>query len=392
MSEDWMKVRPFEGENIPANRRTCLLMVTHGCNLNCTYCYEKFKNPSKKMDVNLAKKLILKEIDTVRNTESYGELEINFMGGEPLLRYDLIKEIVEWLEEAAVDVPYVCFATTNGTLLNDERKAWFEAHKHTMVLGVSYDGITGAQRTNRGDKAGSIDADFFARTWPEQVFKMTISKESLPYLYESFVDVVEKGYYVNASLAQGVAWTKDDALEYRKQLSRLRQFYLDNPKITPCNLLTRSLAGIESGVVAQTKFCGSGDGMITYDVDGTAYGCHMFTPLVLNERALPLDSGAACTGRENITDALCKGCIFANWCPTCIGFNMKDRGAAHNRDHRWCHMVAVQAVEACMFQLECLDRLASYRELDEKEAVQLKFALKAYDTLKNINPEGAFPQ
>ena len=369
-----------------------MLMVTHGCNLNCTYCYEKFKNPSKKMDVELAKKLILQEIKTVKESDNFVELEIDFMGGEPLIRFDLIKEIVEWLESGVSDVPFVCFATTNGTLLNDEMKSWFTEHKKSVFLGASYDGTMGVQSTNRGRKATQLDIDFFTGTWPEQYLKMTISKESLPHLYESFVDIANKNYPVNASLAQGVDWTKEDARVYREQLSALRQYYLSHPSAEPCNLLTRSLAGIEYGVNEQTKYCGSGDGMITYDVDGTAYGCHMFTPIVLNEKAKPLGSTAECAGKLTITDSFCKGCGLSNWCPTCIGFNVKDRGNACNRDHRWCNMVAAQAAEACAYQLECLDKITSYRELNKAEAEQLKFALKAYEVLKKMNIEGTFPQ
>lgn len=392
MNEAFINTRPFRGGEGFSKRRTCMLMVTHGCNLNCTYCYEKFKNPSKKMDVEMAKKLILKEVKTVSESDCFEELEIDFMGGEPLLRFDLIKEIVEWLESGVSDVPFVCFATTNGTLLNEEMKSWFVQHKISVILGASYDGNERVQSANRGSKANQIDIDFFAGTWPEQGFKMTISKESLPYLYESYVEIANKNYFVNASLAQGVAWTKEDARIYREQLAALRGFYLSHPNIEPCNLLSRSLAGIEYGVAEQTKYCGSGDGMITYDVDGTAYGCHMFTPVVLNDRATPLGLSAECAGRLTITDSLCKGCGLLNWCPTCIGFNVKDRGAACNRDHRWCHMVAAQAVEACMYQLECLDKISSCRELDVIEAGQLKFALNAYEVLKNMDIEDAYPQ
>ncbi len=58
-----------------------MLMVTHGCNLNCTYCYEKFKNGAKRMSIDLAKEIILKEIEIVKADERFEELEVDFMGG-----------------------------------------------------------------------------------------------------------------------------------------------------------------------------------------------------------------------------------------------------------------------------------------------------------------------
>ena len=39
------------------------LFVTYGCNLNCIYCFEHYKDPSKKMPLELAQSIILKEIE-----------------------------------------------------------------------------------------------------------------------------------------------------------------------------------------------------------------------------------------------------------------------------------------------------------------------------------------
>lgn len=128
------------------------------------------------MDISLAKKIIHEEIEIVKNDKRFKELEIDFMGGEPLLRFDLIKEIVEWMETSNHNIPFICFASTNGTLISEEMKTWFRNHRKTMVLGISYDGIENAQNINRGEQAKNIDLDFFCKTWPFQGFKMTISK------------------------------------------------------------------------------------------------------------------------------------------------------------------------------------------------------------------------
>ena len=80
-----------------ARRRTCMLMVTHACNLNCSYCYETHKKNAY-MDVNLAKEIILREAQFVNDSDQFDELQIDFMGGEPFMNFPLIKDIVEWLE------------------------------------------------------------------------------------------------------------------------------------------------------------------------------------------------------------------------------------------------------------------------------------------------------
>ena len=373
-------------------RRTCMLMVTHGCNLNCTYCYEKFKNAGKKMSLELAMEIISREMAMVKESEQFTELEVDFMGGEPLLRFDLIKAVVEWLESEPQPVPYICFATTNATLLTDEMKEWFRQHRQTIMLGASYDGLSSLQSENRGEKSTHVDLEFFKELWPEQGFKMTISKESLPYLFESLKVAAERDYRLDASLAQGVDWNLHDAEIYLEQLRKLKDYYLENMNLMPSNLLTRMLVGLGERRSEQLKFCGSGVHMCTYDVDGTKYGCHMFTPIVLNERALPLDKfdgwddGAKLTARE------CEGCGMSRWCPTCIGFNMLTRGDVTKRDRRWCAMMAVQAIVCCEYQLEAFSKFIPAHDLNEEGAKVVSAALSAYEYLKNVDFRKPFPQ
>ncbi len=369
-----------------------MLMVTHGCNLNCTYCYEKFKNGSKRMDVGLAKEIIRKEIELVKNDERFEELEIDFMGGEPLLRFDLIKEVVEWLEAGNCDIPFVCFATTNGTLITDDMKPWLREHRETMVLGASYDGAGEPQSTNRGEAATQLDLDFFMETWPHQGFKMTLSKESLPYLFDSYVAAAAKGMRIDASLAQGVDWDVQDAAIFHEQLNRLAGFYLENPHMNICNLLTRALGGIGDTSDSQARFCGSGVHMATYDIDGTLYSCHLFTPVVLGARAVKRDDFTDWETEGRMTDPECQGCVFMKWCPTCAGFNNKDRGDICRRDHRWCPMIAVQAQCSCRFQIQYFTRHLQHDSLSEAEAQVLACAVNAYKHLGTIDYTKPFPQ
>ncbi len=384
--------RPFASCHEHPNRRTCMLMVTHGCNLNCTYCYEKFKNGAKRMEVSLAKEIIAKEIAFVKGDERFEELEIDFMGGEPLLRFDLIKEVVEWLVAGNCDIPFICFATTNGTLLNEENKQWLRQYKEVMVLGASYDGLGEAQSTNRGEAATHVDFDFFQELWPEQGFKMTLSKASLPLLYESLVDAAKRGMRVDASLAHGEDWNLDDARVFHEQLDKLREFYLENPEYEPTSLLSRTLFGVGDKSGYQARFCGSGVHMATYDVDGTLYGCHMFTPLVLNERAMKHADFDGWDNDQRLTDPACEGCGFLKWCPTCMGFNMLDRGDVSLRDHRWCVMTAVQALCACQFQIQYFPLHMQEENMREDEAQALQSALEAYEYLSTIDITKPFPQ
>ena len=370
----------FEGST---RRRTCMLMVTHACNLNCTYCYESHKKNAY-MDVNLAKEIILKEAQFVKDSKDFDELEIDFMGGEPFMNFPLIKEIVEWLEGGVIDVPYICFATTNGTLLTNEIKNWLRAHKETFVAGASYDGTGKMQSTNRGTDKYNLDLNFFHETWSFQASRMTISKETLPMLAEGVLDIQEKGYKIDAALAQGVNWTLEDALTYREQLCILKDFYLKNSELAPFNRLTRFVDVLDSSdkEKIQGKWCGTGKYMATYDIDGQKYGCHMFTPLVLGKDKSLLSDAVEWDSPEANADEYCKNCVLRCFCPTCPGFNYKYRGHLATRDKRWCSMILAEALTACEFQIEAI---ANIDKLNRRDAQHGKMALQAYKVLQYLD-------
>lgn len=371
----------FEGST---RRRTCMLMVTHACNLNCSYCYETHKRNAY-MDVNLAKEIILREAQFVKESNQFDELEIDFMGGEPFMNFPLIKGIVEWLEMGVIDVPWICFATTNATLLTNEIKNWLREHKNTINLGASYDGTSKMQSANRATDKYNLDLAFFHELWPHQPLHMTISKETLPMLAEGVLDIQKKGYTVEAALAEGIDWTMDDALMYREQLCILKDAYLKNTALTPFNRLSRyvNVFNLLAKEKVQEKWCGTGKYIATYDIDGKIYGCHMFTPLVCGNKALLADA-VEWDSPESNADDYCKICVLKSFCPTCPGFNYKYRGHIAIRDKRWCPVILAEALTACEFQVELL---ASMDKLDEKDAQHGKAALEAYKVLKNLDIE-----
>lgn len=71
-----------------------MLLVTYKCNLHCTYCYEP-KSLNFKMSLQKTKEIISEQLSLLG--DDIDTVEIQFMGGEPLLEFPLIKEISEWI-------------------------------------------------------------------------------------------------------------------------------------------------------------------------------------------------------------------------------------------------------------------------------------------------------
>ena len=114
------------------------LFVDHACNLRCTYCYNghKFAAP---MPVGLARDAVDLVLGMGR-----GLRQVGFFGGEPLLRFELVRKDAAYVRErtAGCPVPPALVVTTNGTLLDDARVAWLAAER--CFVGVSLDGVAGA--------------------------------------------------------------------------------------------------------------------------------------------------------------------------------------------------------------------------------------------------------
>lgn len=365
------------------NRWTCMLIVTHKCNLNCRYCYESYKD-SGAMPLELAKELILKEFDFVKGSSRFNEMEIDFMGGEPLMNFDLIKEVVEWLETGVSDVPWVCFVTTNATLLTDERKQWFRAHRDSICLTASYDGTTSMQEENRQTHEKPIDLDFFHELWPSQPFHMTISKQTLPHMFDGIASIMRRGWEIDVALAQGEPWTREDAVILKRELRKFKDAYLAGELHGMFHMLSRNLHSIGDVHTRETalRYCGSGENMVTYEVDGTAYGCHMFTPLVLGkERALELREMNLTDDRIEMDDC-CRDCVLADYCSTCMGFNYRYRGSLGRKDMNFCLMNLAMAEVACEFQTAALARESGF---SKTEAEFAKSVLSAQPVLSHFD-------
>ncbi len=133
------------------------LFVDHQCNLRCTYCYngEKFTRPMT-MDT------VRKAVELALGSGPIPHLDVSFFGGEPLLRLDLVREIVEYCEqriEQQRPKPTLRFImNTNGTLITDEALALMDKPREFSVF-VSLDGHKEVHDRYRVDAAGKGSFD-----------------------------------------------------------------------------------------------------------------------------------------------------------------------------------------------------------------------------------------
>lgn len=333
-----------------APRKTMMLTITEACNLNCVYCYEHNKT-SKEMPRDLVFKIIE---NALQNGDA--AVEFSFHGGEPFLKFDLMRETAEYFwKKFNPDNRYVFFATTNGTLLTEDIKKWLSEHKEHFWCGLSFDGTEAMQNKNRSNSAENIDMDFFAKTWPTQEIKMTVSHMTLPDMAEGTIFLHKKGFKVNNNLAYGLDWNDTDCVKTLSgQLEKLMDFYLENPDITPASILSLNVEWFtKDDKMKPRRFCGSGRHMKCFDTAGKEYPCHFFMDINRNQNnPKASESGMEILMSDDcLLDSFCKDCQVKLVCPTCYGYNYVATGDLTKRDRNLCGLSKIQAVACAIFAL-----------------------------------------
>ena len=115
-----------------------LIKNTNNCNLRCKYCFAdegEYKGCRKPMSAEVGKRAIDYVLENSGNIKN---IEVDLFGGEPLMVFDTIKEIVDYAKEK--DKLYnknIRFTmTTNATLLNDEIIDYIDKNMGNIILSI----------------------------------------------------------------------------------------------------------------------------------------------------------------------------------------------------------------------------------------------------------------
>ncbi len=130
------------------------LLVAHTCNLNCEYCFAsqgKFQGESGLMSFETGKRAL---DFLVENSGFRRNLEVDFFGGEPLMNFEVCKQLVEYARsiEKEHNKNFRFTLTTNGVGVTDEVIEWANRECHNVVL--SLDGRKEVNDRFRVDKGG----------------------------------------------------------------------------------------------------------------------------------------------------------------------------------------------------------------------------------------------
>lgn len=357
-----------------------MLILTEGCNLSCSYCFEHYKT-DRRMKLETAKKIIEAEMTM---EDGIDECQFTMFGGEPFLEFETIREIYGYIESGMPKwkKKAVIFVNTNGTLLDEEKKVWLRARKEHIHCGISLDGTREMHNRNRSDSFDRIDLDFFKECWPGQSVKMTVSRDTLPQLAEGVIFLHEKGFECGCTFAYGIEWSDRLVDILHRQLEILILYYTENPQLNLCQILNIDLTGVLQKPKKEFKRCRAGELMKAYDTEGKLYPCHAFSPSGLGSAAEQFVNYKL-PASDIKEEERCMNCSYHFICPTCYGVNYIYTGSVSKRSRWLCKFFKLCVQASAIIQLRRLNN-KNPDELDAHDYGTL-MAIQKIEELKKGN-------
>ena len=158
-SPDTFQPLAFDFKNRSTVVKALCLHVAHTCNLNCSYCFAsqgKYHGDRALMSFEVGRRAL---DFLIENSGSRVNLEVDFFGGEPLMNWDVVKELVAYArtQEEPHNKKFRFTLTTNGMLIDDDVIDFANREMHNVVL--SLDGRKEIHDRLRVDYAGQGSYD-----------------------------------------------------------------------------------------------------------------------------------------------------------------------------------------------------------------------------------------
>lgn len=206
-----------------------MLVLTHGCNLRCRYCFvdKKPEHMTYQTALDAAQFLI-------RNAEETGQTpDINFFGGEPMLMWDdVIVPLTNWVRQE-YGKPFTLSMTTNATLLNKKRIQFMRDNQIGFLLSADGDKETQDYNRPKANGQGSFED---ASMWfadllqyrPQSLFRMTCIPPTCHNLYHDIRFAESYGFKSFFTVPNVFEeWSEDRKTVLAEQLNLYADYYID---------------------------------------------------------------------------------------------------------------------------------------------------------------------
>lgn len=268
------------------------LHIAHDCNLRCKYCFAgtgEYLGERSLMSLEVGKKAI---DFLIENSGNRRNLEVDFFGGEPLMNFDVVKEIVHYARSREKDSGkrFRFTLTTNVLLLDKDKRDFINEHMHNVVLSIDGRKAINDAMRQKVDGTGCYDKILpLAKTMVEErghenyYVRGTFTRYNLDFA-EDVLHLADEGFEqisvepVVASADSGLDIREEDVPRVCAEYERLAKAYVERRAGGKWFNFFHFMLDLEGGpcIAKRLRGCGSGTEYLAVTPEGDLYPCHQF--------------------------------------------------------------------------------------------------------------------
>ena len=268
------------------------LHIAHSCNLNCAYCFAsqgKYHGERALMSFEVGKRALDYLIE---NSGTRRNLEVDFFGGEPLMNFQVVKDLVAYARsiEKEKGKNFRFTLTTNGVLVDNDVIQW--ANKECSNVVLSLDGRKEVHDRFRVDYAGKGSWEKIvpkfqkfveAREGKNYYMRGTFTHHNPDFL-KDIQQMLDLGFNelsmepVVCAAGDPSELTEEDLPIVMEQYEKLAQLMLQKDKEGKPFTFYHYMIDLTGGpcIYKRISGCGSGTEYMAVTPWGDLYPCHQF--------------------------------------------------------------------------------------------------------------------
>ena len=268
------------------------LHIAHDCNLACKYCFAEegeYHGRRALMSFEVGKKAL---DFLIANSGNRRNLEVDFFGGEPLMNWQVVKDLVAYgREQEKIHNKHFRFTiTTNGVLLNDEIQEFVNKEMDNVVL--SLDGRKEINDQMRPFRNGTGSYDLIvpkfqklaeSRNQEKYYIRGTFTRNNLDFSNDimHFADLGFKQMSIEPVVgdeSDPYAIREEDLPKIMEEYDKLAKMMIEREKEGKGFNFFHFMIDLNGGpcVAKRLSGCGSGTEYLAVTPWGDLYPCHQF--------------------------------------------------------------------------------------------------------------------
>lgn len=352
--------------------------IAHDCNLACKYCFAEegeYHGRRALMSYEVGKKAL---DFLIANSGNRKNLEVDFFGGEPLMNWQVVKDLVAYgrEQEKLHDKHFRFTLTTNGVLLNDEVQEFVNREMDNVVL--SLDGRKEVNDKMRPFRNGKGSYDLIvpkfqklaeSRNQEKYYIRGTFTRDNLDFSKDvlHFADLGFEQISIEPVVGEDSDFysiKKEDLPQIFEEYDTLAKAIIEREKAGNGFNFFHFMIDLDGGpcVAKRLSGCGSGTEYLAVTPWGDLYPCHQFVGEEeflmgnVDEGIVKPEIADEFRGCSVYSKEKCKNCFAKFYCSGgCMANSYKFHGSIHDAYDIGCEMQRKRVECAIMIKAALAD-------------------------------------